>query len=205
MRYSYLLASSFLTLLAACSGNDVKDTLGLNRDAPDEYRVVTRPPLSVPPAFDLIPPAEAGEVPAAQATNKQAQSILTGKPIEQTNTFTLSPGKTPAAAVKSEIPAAKTSPEASFLQKAGVKEADPNVRAELERDKLAVALPPEEERSWYDPTGWWSTAKKEPVVDAKGEADRIKQNKAEGKPVNEGEVPENSQRDTGILGKILGY
>lgn len=55
MRYFCCCA---LLLLAACGG-DVKDTLGLNRKAPDEFRVIARPPLSVPKEFKLYPPDEA--------------------------------------------------------------------------------------------------------------------------------------------------
>jgi hypothetical protein len=206
MRYPRLFTAVSILLLTACSGNDVKDTLGLTRESPDEYRVVTRPPLSVPPEFNLRPPAAPGEMPASQATDKQAQSLITGKPIEDSNTFKLqAPDAKTAIAKPSDVPAAKTTPEANFLQKAGAPEADPNVRAAIEKDKARAAVPAEEESNWWDPTSLWSSTKKEPMVDAKEEADRLKKNKEEGKPVTEGDTPETTGRDTGVLGRILGY
>jgi hypothetical protein len=206
MRYQHLFATLSLIFVAACSGDTVKDTFGLSHEAPDEYRVVTRPPLSVPPEFNLEPPAAPGDMPAKQATDKQAKSLLTGKPVEDSNTFKLRPANAPApTATKADVPAAKTTPEANFLQKAGATQADPNVRSALERDKIAAKPIEEEDRSWWNPRGWWSTDKKEPEVLAKQEAERLKKNKETGKPANEGEVPETKERDTGVLGKILGY
>ena len=41
--------------LAACEG--LKDTLGWNKQSPDEFVVVTRAPLTLPPDFTLRPPA----------------------------------------------------------------------------------------------------------------------------------------------------
>jgi len=46
-------------LLAGC--NQTKKTLGLGRDTPDEFTVLDRPPLTVPPSIGLRPPLEKGE------------------------------------------------------------------------------------------------------------------------------------------------
>ncbi len=43
--------------LCACS-NVTKETLGLGKNAPDEFMVTTRPPLSLPPEYDLRPVSE---------------------------------------------------------------------------------------------------------------------------------------------------
>ena len=39
--------------LSACDGGSVANTLGMNIEAPDEFTVVSRPPLSLPPEFNL--------------------------------------------------------------------------------------------------------------------------------------------------------
>ena len=49
-----LLALS-LPLLAAC-GADTARTFGFTRDAPDEFTVTTRAPLSMPPSLGNLPP-----------------------------------------------------------------------------------------------------------------------------------------------------
>lgn len=48
------LASSFV--LAGCGG--LGDALGLSKRSPDEYEVMAKTPLAVPPDFNLRPPAD---------------------------------------------------------------------------------------------------------------------------------------------------
>ncbi len=50
----YISAFTFLFLLTGC--DSVKQTLGLNRSQPDEFMVVDRPALSIPPNVTLKPP-----------------------------------------------------------------------------------------------------------------------------------------------------
>src|SRR5688572_21753165 len=74
----------FLTLLvltlAACSSGEVKRTLGLSKQAPDEFRVVPRPPLSVPPEFTLRPPSKDGDEAGrfGSSPNSEAKSLILG-------------------------------------------------------------------------------------------------------------------------------
>lgn len=67
-------------LLAATTGCDttVQETLGLGKRAPDEFQVVRRAPLVLPPDMNLRPPrpgAVGGSQPDASA---EAREILTG-------------------------------------------------------------------------------------------------------------------------------
>ena len=43
-------------LLSGCGGDDISRSFGLQRDAPDEFQVSTRAPLSMPPDFTLRAP-----------------------------------------------------------------------------------------------------------------------------------------------------
>ncbi len=59
-------------------------------------------------------------------------------------------------------------------------------------------------------SSWWnftpaSPATKETQVNAKDEAERIRKNEEQGKPITEGETPVVKDKDTGILGRIFGY
>ena len=174
-------AITTLLLLAACGETTVKETLGIDQRAPDEFRVVSRPPLSVPPQFDLRPPGVDGE--GSSVTRGQAESLILGdKP----------------AAKK----LGKTSGDDAFLQKAGAAKADPNVKKDLAEEKINEQLQKEED-------GWWDkmttiSSNKEPVVKAEGEADRIKKNKEEGKPVTEGETPESGGGQESTLERWFG-
>lgn len=197
----YLLLTSVL-LLAACSGSDVKDTLGLKRQSPDEFRVVTRPPLSVPPQFDLRPPAPVGEGRSGVATDEQAKSLMLGTVSESGNTFRLKPDNSPLMATLSPS-SGKLSPETNFLTRAGATEANPEIRRVIEAEKRAAVETVEEDSSWWNVLSL--TDKKDPMVDAQGEAERIKSAQAEGQPITGGKTPEAKQRDTGVLGGIFGY
>lgn len=45
-----------LIAISSCSSG-LKRDLGLIREVPDEFRVISQPDLSIPPNFDLVPPA----------------------------------------------------------------------------------------------------------------------------------------------------
>ena len=191
MKYSHLITICAFAL-CACSGDTVKNTLGLNRSAPDEFRVVSRPPLSVPPQFNLRPPSDSNDIPAMPPAEKQAKTMLLGHD-SALNATTLP-----------TVTTAVDSPESQFLKNAGADKATPNIRAAMEADKQTASEPVEEEKSWWDIFS--STPdKKDPVVDAKKEAGRIQQDKAAGQPVTVGDTPNVPQKDTGLLGRIFGY
>jgi len=57
--------------LAACS--NVQETLGLTTEAPDEFAVYARAPLSQPPDFALLPPAPGTPRPQEATPTQQAQ------------------------------------------------------------------------------------------------------------------------------------
>lgn len=54
----YLFSAVALLALSACSTSDVKSSLGLRKSAPDEFAVISNPPLSVPPSFDMVTPTD---------------------------------------------------------------------------------------------------------------------------------------------------
>ncbi len=66
--------------LAGCGGPPVGERLGVTRRAPDEFQVVRRAPLVLPPDFNLRPPQPGAEPAAAQDTGAQAEALLTGRP-----------------------------------------------------------------------------------------------------------------------------
>jgi hypothetical protein len=64
-----------LLSLTACSG-DLERTFGLTRDAPDEFTVTTRAPLSMPPDYTLTPPRPGASRPQELTPTQQAESAL---------------------------------------------------------------------------------------------------------------------------------
>src|ERR1700712_1793062 len=62
--------------LAACSGDELTRTFGLTRDAPDEFQVTTRAPLSMPPDYTLRPPRPGASRPQELSQRQQAEAAL---------------------------------------------------------------------------------------------------------------------------------
>ena len=66
-----------VVLLNGCGAdNSFTRTFGLVRDTPDEFTVVTRAPLSMPPDYTLRPPQPGAERPQDQSDRSLAESAL---------------------------------------------------------------------------------------------------------------------------------
>jgi len=193
--------------LSGCSSDTVKNTLGLDRAAPDEFRVVSRPPLSVPPQFTLRPPANSDAAPNQASASSQAQSVILGGKASDSQTGSVDSTAAPVKITKTsngKTPASGTSSaDAAFLRDAGANQADPKIRDTLMEERYA-RQEQTEDTPWWD---FWSSSndKKEPLVDPKKESDRIKKDSDSGQPVTNGDTPEIKDRDTGLIGRIFGY
>jgi hypothetical protein len=199
MRHFSLLFIAAPLLLSGCASGTVQETLGMSRSAPDEFRVVSRPSLSVPPQFNLRPPGLPGESsPSNIPVSAQAESLVNGSQTFSLKDQNSQPAQ--AAAAKNNKPATNSA-ESQLLMNAGAAQADPTVRTMLAEERL-IKQEQKEEKSWWD--FGLTPEKKEPMVDAKKEKERIVKNKEEGKPVTEGETPETKGKDRGILGYIFG-
>ena len=104
-----------ISLISGC-GSELSDVLGTNKLPPDEFTILTKPPLIVPPEYNLRPPAE-GEIRAnVQQPNRQLQSILFGQ--NQTDDF--------------------SSSEISLMTGSDVAEAIPNIKEVLDSEMRDV-------------------------------------------------------------------
>lgn len=166
-----LVASALI--LSGCSG--IKNELGLTRNSPDEFTVIKRAPLSLPPEYSLRPPSENGTGISAHNANvaktrDQARSVVFGgEGLQQSE---------PKDA----------SAEAAFARKAGVTEANPEIRRVINEENGYIVL---ENQSTVDKILGKKPTKPvdEAVIDAKAEAERLKNNAEAGQPVNTGDVP----------------
>jgi hypothetical protein len=75
-RLKTLLPALALLLLVGCGENTAR-TLGFIRDAPDEFRVTTRAPLSMPPdmAGGLPPPRPGAPRPMERSARDEAEAV----------------------------------------------------------------------------------------------------------------------------------
>src|SRR5271156_376489 len=99
-----LLLGASLLLLGGCSGDGLARTFGLTRDAPDEYTVTTRAPLSMPPDYNLRPPRPGVPRPQEQSEREQAAEALVPQLALGTPQGNVSPGQ--AALLEQTGPAA---------------------------------------------------------------------------------------------------
>lgn len=193
----YLLP--LILALSACGGDSVKETLGLDHDAPDEFTVVSRPPLSVPKEFYLVPPSEGAASEFGVDASKSAREQLTGK-ASDANDMTLEEaqrGLSDTAAPVVQSSSLGSPGESSLLDKAGANQADPEIRSKLYG---------EEPRDQDDP-GILDTLRgnpnEEPVVNATEESKRLKENKEAGKPLNEGTPVVEDPKTKSVIDRVF--
>lgn len=162
---------SFLcpVLIAGCSGADVKETLGLGRAGPDEFRVVSRPPLSVPPEFTLRPPLPGEDVSAGLASDALARSMVTGTQASYSDNQLPTGGDTAVAPVSSSP--LSTNAESELLSRMGAGSADAGIREKLYQDSVTL---PKEEESWVDAVNPFAKSK-DNVIDPEAEARTLQQ------------------------------
>lgn len=170
------------SLVAGC-GSGVRRTLGLEKRVPDEFAVVSRAPLTVPPDFKLRPPQPGAERPQEGSTADMARTALTGNPNGAFAGRGMSQG------------------EQALLTDAGASQAVPGIRDVVNRETSVLA---EEEKSFTDRLVFWR--EDEPtgtLIDAEAEAKRIRQNQALGKSMTEGDSPQIERRQRGLLEGIF--
>lgn len=153
-------------MLSACEGT--KETLGLNRQSPDEFAVVKRAPLALPPNYALRPPNPGAPRPQEQAAADQAKAAMFG----QTPSIdrTLSRG------------------ESVLLQRVGTDTIDPEIRRKVDAE---TATRVDKNKPIVDKILSIGRADTTPasVVDPVAEAERLKSNREAGQPLSEGETP----------------
>ena len=112
-----------LATLSGCGG--IGRALGIERVAPDEFRVVTTAPLEVPPDFNLRPP---------QPGSPRPQQLA----IEGRSTASVFGAATGASA--GQATGRQSSGEVALIQAAGADQADPTIRQIVDRESPGVVV-----------------------------------------------------------------
>lgn len=233
-RITYSSISAILLLsLSGCGkgGSNVRDVLGLDRSSPDEFAVVSRPPLTVPKEFYLLPPGAESEKPEAARADVQAQKLLEAEitlpeipPLDESlssvdaseilgtsgaNDLSLSIPEPMVTTQEADVPVASvssddlpTTAEEQLLNRTGANTADPDIRSKLKQEAWENKESAKKESVWDALRGESSVAE-EAVVDAPQEAERIVSNKEEGKAAHEGDVKLDDPADDTPLQRIM--
>lgn len=182
-------------LTSACGGN-VKEELGLKKQAPDEFKVVSNLPLSVPPDFRLPAPRPGAKRPQQASVEQQAKSLLfNGQASDETQAVNPTDTNVQSSALLSKG-------ESDLLQKAGTDQADPQIRALLTREE-------DTQRAKKENEGFFSKIfdkreKPDPVLNATAEKKRIETAKRDGDTITGKDTAISQKEDKGILGQWLG-
>ncbi len=123
-----LLIVPTLAVLAACSSDrTIADRLGMGRNVPDEFQVVERAPLTLPPEYALRPPEPGAPRPQEGTTSQQAQRALLGAPLAPVDT---------------------TAAQMALLDEAGAAGANPDIRTVI-ADESTGLVGLDEDRFWF--------------------------------------------------------
>ncbi len=116
MRPSMTLIVVLASAAAASGCTSLSNALGAGKAAPDEFRVVTQAPLTLPPDYNLRPPRPGEPRPQELAPDAEARAALFGDEIGQT----ASPG------------------ERTLVASAGAGAIDPNIRDTIDFEAQGV-------------------------------------------------------------------
>lgn len=178
-----LLLGSSLILLSGCSGDKLARTFGLTRDAPDEYTVTTRAPLSMPPDYNLRPPRPGAPRPQEQSERQQAEETLTPEMALNAPQGSMSAGQ--AALLEQTGPAAPS-----------------DIRNQIDEDANNAAA----DDGFVDKVLYWRKPNTQNVqVDAPAEAQRLRQDAALGQPPNVGDTPIIQEKKQGWFSSLFSW
>jgi thioredoxin-like negative regulator of GroEL len=169
----------------------------MRRSAPNEFKVVSNPPLSIPPEFSIRPPApENTYKEVVNSKTNEAKKVLFEKASAD---YTVEN---------------KTDGEETFSSMFNAHGANPEIKSLLHKEFLEAAKQEEEksliEKNLLSKIPYFSKDKKEEassIVDAKLEQDRIVETKRLGEKVTGEDTPsvESTKKESsGIFNKIFG-
>ena len=157
-KFTLSLTSLLVLGLSGCTG--VRDKLGLDPNAPDEFTVYDRAPLSVPPKYALRPPEPSAQGAAQAAPTDAAQKILSG-------------GEVPPSRPVESSEGAK-----ALLDNVQAQSVDPSIRAQVDED-LSLDKKPADKKLLDDVLSFQKKTPKGEEIDPVAEKARLDEQKAQ--------------------------
>ena len=152
-------------MIAGCG--DVRESLGLLHNPPDEFRVVSHEPLQIPETLDSLPEPSSGASRPQETLPQDAAEELLGGDIESTGT---------------------TIAERRLMEAAGTSAAEPGIRSLVNAEHRALL----DAITWLDHLNIFRPPQDRTAVliDPDKESRRIQAVAALGLPINTGEFTE---------------
>jgi uncharacterized lipoprotein len=190
MKTSAAFASILVSVIALTGCEETKRVFGKTKEAPDEFAVYRRAPLSLPPDSDLRPPTPGVSRPQVVNPRDQARAAL-GLSAKKPDKVDLS---------KSEDITRLSNGERALLALTGANKANPQIR-KLVEEKTADLY--ETNETFTDKMVFWRSKNKGVALDPQKELKRIREAQSLGKPLNSKDIPIVTRRKKGALEGIF--
>ncbi|MDC0191068.1 DUF3035 domain-containing protein [Rhodospirillales bacterium] len=190
MKTSATFASFLIFIIALTGCEETKRVFGKTKEAPDEFAVYRRAPLSLPPDSDLRPPTPGVSRPQVVNPRDQARAAL-GLSAKKTDKVDLS---------KSEDITRLSNGERALLALTGANKANPQIR-ELVEEKTSELY--ENNETITDKIVFWRSRDKGVALDPEKELQRIREAQSLGKPLNSNDIPSITRKKKGLLEGIF--
>jgi hypothetical protein len=190
MRRNELFPAALIALAAVTLGgcSAFENLGGGKKFSPDEFRIVSHSPLTMPPNAELRPPRPGEPRPQETSTADQAREALS-----------------PTLAARNVAPDAKVArsgdaSERALIAKAGAGGIDPNIRSQVNRDTRVID---DSNKGFIDSLIFWQD-KPTPgtIVDPAKEQQRLRDAQATGQP-STAPTPKIVRRQRGLLEGIF--
>ena len=182
----FALAAAIVGVLIVTGCDGAREAIGIGKQSPDEFAVVTRAPLSMPPDYGLRPPQPGVDRPQEQKVTDSARDLIVKSANSNASTRRVSTASLG---------------ETALLSKAGATNPDPSIRREINRESSILAT---EDDSFTDSLIFWQH-RPEPgsIVDADAESKRLRENAALGDAPTKGRTPKIIRKPKGWLEGIF--
>lgn len=180
----FALVAAIVLAVSACG--DVRKQMGLTKQSPDEFKVVKRAPLTLPPDFTLRPPEPGIPRPQEGTTSQQAKNAVFRLQQPQGTTLEQKIGSDD-----------RSLGEISLLKAAGAGQSDPNIRRVIDAETNRINT---ESGDFLEALVFWQDPPVPgEIVDADEESKRLRENAALGKSVTAGETPTIERKREALL------
>lgn len=176
IRFLSLTVLAGTMVLGACS-TDTGKILGLEKTTPDEFAVVSRAPLSLPPDYGLRPPDPNGQRYQDLQPQLDAQRAVFGNDTVQRR----------LDAEAELMRSGATQGDLALMSQTGAIDSDPSIRLVVDEESAALAA--ESETFVDDLLFWRDPDEVGDIIDANEETRRIQSNSALGQSVTDGQTP----------------
>ncbi|MEE2955861.1 MAG: DUF3035 domain-containing protein [Pseudomonadota bacterium] len=182
----FILLNIIFSVLVLGGCEKTKEAVGLTKQPPDEFSVVTRAPLVLPPDYGLRPPKPGVKRPQEVLPIQRARVTLFRKSDK----------------LKKVIKATKISRgEASLLINAGAENSDSKIRQLLNKENSGLV---EADKKLLKKIIFWKTPPKPgKLVDPINESKRLKEALALGEKIKTKEVPVIVRKEKGFFEELF--